>query len=125
MQYKIEAVYEKGEDGYFSVHVLLDKKNKYKIVLKFTSDAINYIFDKQPSNDCKIKNFLEEYDSLYLNRLTRTALGCELRKEELTKDYIAFFKIDLEELKKIENKIEEEELALILKEGLPDLWIIH
>ena len=136
MKYKIESVDPDGLDGSFSVPVLLKEKTTHRIILRFPNDdIINYIKKKRSLNDLTIKDgalylniikdFLEEDDSLYLNRLTRIALGYEPIKEKLRDGNIAIFEIDLKKFEEIEKKMKTEELELILKDGLPDLWIIH
>ena len=123
MKYQIENTYTPEEIGSFNVLVLLKEKTTHRIILSFAmiDDIINHINNKRSLKVLKIKDFLEEDDDLYLNRLTRTALGCESIKEELRSGKQPIFKINFDKFEEIEKKMKTEELELILKDGLPDL----
>jgi hypothetical protein len=122
-QYKIQSI-QMHPEGYFLVHVSLDPKNKHIIVLKFMNGFIEDLINGAPSEEKiknKLKELLTESDDLYLIRLTRIALGNELIKEELRKRKNGIFDIDYIKWKRIVNKIEEEELELILAQGLSNI----
>ena len=123
MQYTIQSI-QMMPEGYFFVHVSLDLKNKHIIVLKFTDGFIDDYINSSPSEN-KIKSMLEklltENNNFYLIRLTRIALGNKLIKEELRNRKNGKFEIDYIKWKKIVSKVEEEELELILAQGIEDL----
>jgi len=110
-------------EGYASVKVSLDLKDKHIIVLKFMNGFIEDLIDGVPSEE-EIKNILEKLltddDNLYLIRLTRIALGNDLIKKQLKARQNGIFGIDSTKWKKIVGKVEEEELELILTEGLSE-----
>lgn len=124
-QYKIQSM-QMHSEGYVAVKVSLDSKDKHIIVLKFTNgfiEYLEYIIDGVPSEE-EIKNMLQKLltddDNLYLIRLTRIALGNDLIKKQLKASQNGIFGIDSTKWKKIVGKVEEEELDLILTEGLSE-----
>ena len=121
-QYKIQSM-QLHSEGYASVKVSLDLKDKHIIVLKFMNGFIEDLIDGAPSEE-EIKNILEKLltddDNLYLIRLTRIALGNDLIKKQLKARQNGIFGIDSTKWKKIVGKVEEEELELILIEGLSE-----
>ena len=125
-QYKIQSM-QIHPEGYVSVKVSLDSKDKHIIVLRFTNgfiEYLEYLIDGVPSEE-EIKNILEKLltddDNLYLIRLTRIALGNDLIKKQLKARQNGIFGIDSARWRKIVNKIEAEELEIILAEGLEDI----
>ena len=121
-QYKIQSM-QMHSEGYVTVKVSLDSKDKHIIVLKFMNGFIEDLIDGAPSEE-EIKNILEKLltddDNLYLIRLTRIALGNDLIKKQLKASQNGIFGIDSTKWKKIVGKVEEEELDLILTEGLSE-----
>jgi len=119
-QYNIKSI-QMHPEGYFLVYVSLDPRDKHIIVLKFINGFIEDLINGGPSEEKiknKLKELLTENDNLYLIRLTRIALGNESTKEELRKRKNGIFDIDYIKWKRVVNKIEEEELELILAQGL-------
>ena len=86
----------------------------------FIEDLVNEVPSEEDVKN-KLKKLLTEDDNLYLIRLTRIALGNELIKTQLKDKKNGIFSIDSIKWKKIVNKIEEEELDLILEQGIRDL----
>lgn len=120
--YKMQSI-QMTSEGHFHVFVSLDLKNKHIIVLKFINGFIEDFIDGNPSEEkikAKLKELLTENDNLCLIRLTRIALGKEYIKEDLRNRKNAIFNIDYIKWKKVINKIEEEELELILAEGIAE-----
>lgn len=111
-------------EGFFSVKVTLDKKEKYFIILNFVNGFIDDFISDGPSEN-KIKNVLKkiltENNNFYLIRLTRMALGNEEVKQDLRDGKNGIFEINYIKWKKIVNKVEQEELEAILAEGLEDI----
>lgn len=121
-QYKIQSI-QMHSEGYVAVKVSLDSKSEHIIVLRFTNGFIEDLIDGVPSEE-EIKNMLQKLltddDNLYLIRLTRIALGNDLIKKQLKARQNGIFGIDSTKWKKIVGKVEEEELELILTEGLSE-----
>jgi hypothetical protein len=114
-------------EGYICVRVSLDSKGEHIIVLRFTNGFIEYLeynVDAVLSEE-EIKNILQKLltddDNLYLIRLTRIALGNNLIKKQLKARRNGIFDIDCIKWIKIVNKIEAEDLEIILSEGLEDI----
>lgn len=122
-QFKILSM-ELAPEGCFFVKISLDIKDKHHIVLKFMNGFIEDLINGVPSQE-EVKNKLEklltEDDNLYLIRLTRIALGNALIKKQLKEGKNGIFGIDSIKWEKIVHKIEEEELELILAQGIEDL----
>lgn len=105
-QYKIQSM-QIHPEGYVSVKVSLDSKDKHIIVLRFTNgfiEYLEYLIDGVPSEE-EIKNILEKLltddDNLYLIRLTRIALGNDLIKKQLKARQNGIFGIDSARWRKI------------------------
>jgi hypothetical protein len=119
-EYEIKDMYLNLEK-YFSVKITLDKKEKYFVILNFVNGFIDDFISDGPSEN-KIKNTLKkiltENNNLYLIRFTRIALGSEKVKQDLRNGKNGIFEINYIKWKQIVNKVEEEELELLLAEGL-------
>ncbi len=122
-EYEIKDMYLNSEK-YFSVKVILDKKEKYFIILNFVNGFIDDFISDGPSEN-KIKNALKkiltENNNFYLIRLTRMALGNEEVKQDLRDGKNGIFEINYIKWKKIVNKVEQEELEAILAHGIEDI----
>ena len=120
--YTVAGMYSNPE-GFFSVKVNLGKKEKYKIILKFSNELIEKIINNVSSKDETEDNLnflLMENDKFLFIRLVRIALGNEAIKIQLRAKQNGMFIIDSPRWQQIMNKIEREELELILAEGFPE-----
>lgn len=121
-KYEIESMQLMHElEENFIIHITLDSKKKHRIVLKFTRSFIDDLFKGAPSGEeieKWFKKILSENDNFLLIRLTRIALGNESIKKQLKMQENGLFSIDYRKWQEIMKRIEDEELELILAEGL-------
>lgn len=109
--------------GYFLIKVSLNEKHEHIIVFKFMNGFIKDLLNNAPSQEeieNTLKPILKENDNFLLIRLVRIALGNETIKEQLRAKQNGIFSIDTLKWQQILNKVKEEELELILAQGLPN-----
>jgi hypothetical protein len=111
-------------EGFFSVKVSLDKKDKHKLILKFAVKLIEDLFKNAVSEEeieNKLNALLMENNKFLFIRLVRLALGSERIKTQLRANQTGIFILTSEKWQQIIDRIEQEELEAILTQGLEDI----
>ena len=111
-------------EGFFSVKVSLDKKDKHKIILKFANKLIEDLFKNLLSEEeieNKLNALLMANNKFLFIRLVRLALGKGSVKAQLRANQTGIFILTSEKWQQIMERIEQEELEAILAQGLEDI----
>jgi hypothetical protein len=111
-------------EGFFSVKVSLNKKDKHKLILKFALELIEDLFKhavSEEETENKLNALLMENNKFLFIRLVRSALGNEGIKAQLRANQTGIFILTSEKWQQIMERIEKEELESILAQGLEDI----